>query len=111
MNSISHGGRAMTDKQTKRYSSETLKELQQQHPLNWQKIDAINYQHTASDDDFNWDNAKLVTPKAKKQISLRVDSDLLQWFKNEAETRNMRGYQSFIHTVLQSYRNAQNKQG
>jgi uncharacterized protein (DUF4415 family) len=38
------------------------------------------------DRDF-WDNAKLVHPKTKQAISIRLDSDVLDWFKNQG-----RGY-------------------
>jgi len=33
-------------------------------------------------DERFWNNAKIVLPKHKKAISLRVDEDMLSWFKN-----------------------------
>lgn len=46
-----------------------------------------------------WDHAKVVVPAgAKKQITLRVDPDLLSWFKSKG-----RGYQTHINAVLRSY--------
>lgn len=49
------------------------------------------------DRDF-WDNAKLVHPRTKQAISIRLDSDVLDWFKNQGK-----GYQSLMNSVLKSY--------
>ena len=45
-----------------------------------------------------WATAKLVQPMTKQAISLRVDSDVLDWFKNQGK-----GYQSLMNAVLRSY--------
>lgn len=48
-------------------------------------------------DDF-WDNATVVEPVAKQPISIRVDTDVLRWFKTQGPR-----YQSRINAVLRSY--------
>jgi uncharacterized protein (DUF4415 family) len=48
-------------------------------------------------DDF-WDDAAVVEPQTKQPISLRVDADVLQWFKTQGPR-----YQSRINAVLRSY--------
>lgn len=45
-----------------------------------------------------WEKAKLVEPITKKAISLQVDSDVLEWFKNQGKE-----YQSLMNSVLRSY--------
>lgn len=45
-----------------------------------------------------WAKAELVKPITKKAISLRVDSDILDWFKSQGK-----GYQSMMNAVLRSY--------
>jgi len=45
-----------------------------------------------------WENAKLVKPLTKQAISLRVDRDVLDWFKSQGK-----GYQSLMNSVLRSY--------
>lgn len=45
-----------------------------------------------------WEKAKLVQPSNKKAISLRVDGDVLEWFKSQGK-----GYQSVMNAVLRSY--------
>ena len=55
-------------------------------------------------DDKFWENAKMVKPIAKKAISIRIDDDVLDWFKSQGK-----GYQSLINSVLRSYVNYQQK--
>ena len=50
------------------------------------------------DEDF-WRNARIVMPKPTKEtISLRVDHDILAWFRAQG-----RGYQSRMNAVLRAY--------
>ena len=48
-------------------------------------------------DDF-WNEAIVVQPAPKQPISLRVDADVLRWFKTQGPR-----YQSRINAVLRSY--------
>jgi len=60
-----------------------------------------------SDPDINptdekfWAKAKLVMPRPKKTVTMRLDADLLDWF------RHNRGYQTRIYAILRAYMNAQ----
>jgi uncharacterized protein (DUF4415 family) len=45
-----------------------------------------------------WAKAELKLPESKKAISLRVDTDVLNWFKKKGK-----GYQSRMNLVLKSY--------
>jgi uncharacterized protein (DUF4415 family) len=49
-------------------------------------------------DDWNWGEAVLVLPPKKKAISIRVDEDVLDYFKKEGA-----GYQRRINAVLRFY--------
>ncbi len=49
-------------------------------------------------DDWNWGEAVLVMPPKKKPISIRVDEDVLDFFKTEGGQ-----YQRRINAVLRSY--------
>ena len=49
-------------------------------------------------DEKFWSQAKLVEPLTTQAISLRVDSDVLDWFKSQGK-----GYQSLMNAVLRSY--------
>ena len=47
-----------------------------------------------------WKNARVVIPKAKETITIRLDADLLQWL------RKQKGYQTRINAVLRTYMQA-----
>lgn len=53
-------------------------------------------------DDHFWANAKMVRPITKKAVSIRLDSDILDWFKSQGK-----GYQSTINSILRTYVNHQ----
>ena len=48
--------------------------------------------------DFDWSEAVLVIPPKKNAISIRVDEDVLDYFKNQGA-----GYQRRMNAVLRSY--------
>jgi uncharacterized protein (DUF4415 family) len=48
--------------------------------------------------DFDWSEAVLVIPPKKKAISIRVDEDVLDFFKTDGD-----GYQRRINAVLRSF--------
>lgn len=52
----------------------------------------------------DWTRATLVTPKPKKAISLRLDPDILAYFKAQGP-----GYQTRINAVLRAWVEAQTK--
>jgi uncharacterized protein (DUF4415 family) len=45
-----------------------------------------------------FNDAKVRLPKRKKAVSLRLDPDVLDWFKQEGK-----GYQTMINAVLRAY--------
>jgi uncharacterized protein (DUF4415 family) len=54
--------------------------------------------------DFDWSEAVLVIPPKKKAISIRVDEDVLDYFK-----RGGAGYQRRINAVLRSFMREKSK--
>lgn len=52
-------------------------------------------------DDF-WESAELVLPQPKQAISMRVDQDVLEFFKAQGK-----GHLTRMHAVLKSYVEAQ----
>ncbi len=51
-----------------------------------------------------WKTAKVVFPESKQPIFIRLDSEVLHWFKAQGK-----GYQSRINAVLRAYMAAQEK--
>jgi uncharacterized protein (DUF4415 family) len=74
----------------------------------WARVDALtdkdiakaiaNDPDWAEFKDVDWSDAVLVIPARKKAISIRVDEDVLDFFKKEGD-----GYQRRINAVLRSY--------
>lgn len=54
--------------------------------------------------DVDWSTAEVILPPKKKAISIRVDEDVLKFFK-----RNGEGYQRRINAVLRSFMRASRK--
>jgi uncharacterized protein (DUF4415 family) len=51
-----------------------------------------------------WDHATVLIPETKQQITLRLDPEVIRWFK-----RTGKGYQSRMGAVLRSYVEAKRK--
>jgi len=51
-------------------------------------------------DEKFWKKAKVVLPQRKAVITIRLDADLLDWF------RQQQGYQTRINAILRAYMNA-----
>lgn len=47
-----------------------------------------------------WKDAKVVMPNRKVVVTMRLDADLLEWF------RKQRGYQTRINAILRTYMQA-----
>lgn len=52
-------------------------------------------------DEAFWAKAQVVMPHRKETVTMRLDADLLAWFRRE------RGYQTRINAILRAYMNAQ----
>jgi uncharacterized protein (DUF4415 family) len=51
-------------------------------------------------DEVFWREARVVMPRRKETVTMRLDADLLHWFRSE------RGYQTRINAILRAYMNA-----
>lgn len=65
----------------------------------------IDYSDIPELDEEFFKNAKLIKRKpATEAISIRVDTDTLEWFRNTAKDNpEIRGYQTLINDVLRTY--------
>ena len=68
------------------------------------KDEDIDFSDIPELDESFWENARLVMPHQKKQITIRFDRDILDWFKARGK-----GYQSRMNAVLRAYVEAQRK--
>ena len=58
----------------------------------------IDYTDIPELDDSFWVDAKIEYPENKKPVTLRLDSEVLEWFKSTGK-----GYQTRINAILRSY--------
>lgn len=69
----------------------------------WKRLDAlkdkdIDYSDSPALDDSFFERATIELPKPKDSITLRVDHNVLEWFKQQG-----RGYQTKMNAVLSAY--------
>jgi uncharacterized protein (DUF4415 family) len=84
-----------------------VKEKRTKSDLN--RIDAmkdedIDYSDIPEVDAGFFENARVVVPPGKKQVTVRLDSDVLAWLKGQG-----RGYQTRINAILRAYYDAHAK--
>jgi uncharacterized protein (DUF4415 family) len=61
----------------------------------------IDYSDIPELDENFWENAVIEYPEKKKPVTLRLDADVLSWFKSLGK-----GYQTRINSVLRSFYDA-----
>lgn len=74
----------------------------------WRRVDAMTDSdieaHMRDDDDwadltdFDWSQADIVYPKPKQSISIRLDEDVVRFFKSSGK-----GYQTRMNAVLRQF--------
>jgi len=58
----------------------------------------IDYSDIPELDDSFFKNARVVVPPGKKQLTLSLDKDVLEWLKKQGP-----GYQTRINAILRAY--------
>ena len=92
-----------------RYSAEELADMirRGESRTDWARQEAMTYEEieaqVAADPDeagivYDWDNATTEMPKQKVDLHMRIDGDVLDWFRAAGK-----GYQTRINAVLRSY--------
>jgi len=64
----------------------------------------IDYSEIPELDETFWANAVIEYPEKKKPVTLRLDADVLDWFRSLGK-----GYQTRINSVLRSFYEAHKK--
>ena len=81
----------------------------------WEKVDSKSDEKLTQEAIFDPENPpideeflaraeQVQPPKTKQQVTLRIDSDILDWFKKRGK-----GYQTMINTVLRAYKDSREK--
>ncbi|MGC8494292.1 MAG: BrnA antitoxin family protein [Syntrophobacteraceae bacterium] len=56
-----------------------------------------------TDEEF-WNDARVVLPRRKQIVTIRIDADILEWFREQP------GYQTRINAILRTYMKAHRKE-
>ncbi len=95
-----------------RYTAEKIDEMLQrgESKTNWAKVDAMTDADIARltkddpDENLEWGEWQVGIPLPKQHLNLRIDADVLAWFKRQG-----RGYQTRMNAVLKAYVTAQKR--
>lgn len=84
-------------------SVKSIKTASKRIRTDWKRLQkmtdrAIDYSDIPATDAKFWEKARIVMPSAKTHLSLRLDEDVVEWFKRQGD-----GYQTRINAVLRSY--------
>jgi uncharacterized protein (DUF4415 family) len=92
-------------------NGKTSKRKVSEPSTNWKRLrsmtDAEIHSGVVEDPDIQptdkafWRKAELIMPRSNKTVTMRLDADLLDWF------RSNRGYQTRINAILRAYMDAQ----
>jgi uncharacterized protein (DUF4415 family) len=89
------------------YTADELRAKAAKIKIDWSKVDSMTEEELesaiASDPDeagmvVDWSRATVVMPKPKAVLNMRIDNDVLEYFKHQGK-----GYQTLINAVLRSY--------
>lgn len=92
-----------------RYTAEELQEMRRRGETysNWERNNALTREEIQAQIDadpdeagmvVDWDSVTTEMPKAKVDVHMRIDGDVLDYFRKDGK-----GYQTRINAVLRSY--------
>ena len=92
-------------------SAKSTKTVSKRRRTGWAKQEKmtdheIDYSDIPATDAKFWEKAQVVLPPVKTHLSLRLDEDIVEWFKRQGA-----GYQTKINAVLRSYVQAHSVKG
>ena len=100
------------DRNIVKYTADQLKAKRAESVTDFSKVDAISdeqLERLVAEDEHgihpDWTRAKLILPHAKRSVHLRLEEDIVNFFKSSG-----RGHISRMQAVLKAYVNAHTPQ-
>lgn len=94
-----------------RYSSEEIDRLRQAgaDQTDWARVDQLTedeLERSIDEDEgeIDWDSIQVGIPGRKRQLTIRLDADVIEWFQSQGP-----GYQTRMNAVLRSFVAAQKR--
>jgi len=87
----------------------SAKSLKRKSQTNWEKVDNLSDKEIDTSDIGQLDekffkDTEISLRPPKKSLTLRLDADVLEWFRKKGE-----GYQTRINAILRTYMKAHSK--
>lgn len=99
----------MSEQDIRRYTASQLRQMKDESDwaeLRRRETQGMAEDRTEDDFDVDWSRAVVVPAQQKTPVSLRIDPDILDFFKSQGK-----GYQTRMNAVLRAYMEAQKKAG
>lgn len=89
---------------TVRYSAEEIEAMRRRglDKTGEAKLNSTAAADAEDEGDFDWARAEVGIPAPKQQLTVRFDSDLVEWFRSQGS-----GYQTRMNAVLRRFMDAQ----
>lgn len=87
-----------------RMSLDEIRKMKSQ--TDWERLKEAPDHEGEQEFEVDWSKARLVEPMPKKLISLRLDPDIVEFFRSQGK-----GYQTRMNAVLRAYMEAVEKKG
>lgn len=94
----------MSEKHVTRMSLGEIRRMKSQ--TDWERVRDAPDHEGEQEFEVDWSMARLVEPEPKRLISLRLDSDVIDFFRSQGK-----GYQTRMNAVLRAYMEAKEKKG
>ena len=97
----------MSESNIKTYSLDEIRRMKGR--TDWERLrreEELGIEPEPDEDDFevDWASARIVTPEPKQMVSIRLDPDVLEFFRGQGK-----GYQTRINAVLRAYMDAKQR--
>lgn len=92
----------MSEKVTKPMSLDEIRRMKSR--TDWDRLHQAGDHEGEGEFPVDWASAEVVVPEPKRLISLRLDADVVEFFRRQGK-----GYQTRMNAVLRAYKEAQEK--
>lgn len=93
----------MSESNIKRYSLDEIRRMKSE--TNWENLQKQGDSDDPQEFEVDWSTARIEEPDVKQAISLRLDKDVLDFFKAGGK-----GYQTRMNAVLRAYMKSKSNQ-
>jgi len=92
----------MNESNIKTYTADEIRRMKGQ--TDWDRLRTQGDYEGPQEFEVDWASARIVSPEPKQMVSMRLDPDVLEFFRSKGK-----GYQTRINAVLRAYMEAQKR--